>query len=191
MPKIAVCFSDIGYRCNKPLLYYSSRIAKQLGYGKSRKVDYKYKYGAVNVRGNDENIQEAYDALFPQAEAALSDIDWTEYNDILFISKGIGTIIATSYAKKYGLDGVRHILYTPLAQTYSFATNKSLAFIGTADPWSDKQEILDLSSEHYVQYFIYTECNHSLECGDAIKNVDILKDVMLKTRDFIKKPNIL
>lgn len=190
MPKIAVCISDIGYRCNKPLLYYSSRLAKKHGYGKSRKVNLDYKYGAVNIRGNDENIQEAYDALFPQAEAALSDIDWTEYKDILFISKGIGTIIATSYAKKYGLDGAKHILFTPLVQTFSFTTDNSIAFMGYADSWSNANEIHDLSSRHILACHLYDKCNHSLECDDAIENIDILKGIMLKTQDFIKKPSI-
>jgi len=51
----------------------------------------------------------------------------------LFISKSIGTLIAASYAKKYGLIGVRQVLYTPLAETFQFAPEKGISFIGKAE----------------------------------------------------------
>lgn len=189
MSKIAVYFPSIGYHCDKPLLYYSRSIAYKLGYEDSRNVI--YTYNTENIRGNEEKMKEAYEALFSQAEAELADIAWSEYDDILFISKSIGTIIATSYVKKYGLKGTRHILYTPLAQTYHFTPCNAVSFIGTVDPWSNIDEIIHLSSENHVPLTTYEGCNHSLECDDTLKNIDILKDVMLRTRDFIVKSNIL
>ena len=189
MSKIAVYLPGIGYHCDKPLLYYSRHIATKLGYGNSRNVNYTYKAG--NIRGNAEKMKEAYEALFLQTEAELSDIDWSEYDDILFISKSIGTIIAASYAKKYELEGARHILYTPLAQTYLFAPCCAIAFIGTADPWSNINEITHLSSENHISLTTYEGCNHSLECDDTLKNIDVLKDVMQRTRDFIEKSTII
>ena len=183
--KIAVYFPGIGYHCDKPLLYYSRAIAKKHGYENSRNVNYTYKTG--NIRGNDAKMKEAYETLFLQAEAELADIVWAEYDEILFISKSIGTIIATSYAKKYGLESVRHILYTPLAQTFLSAPNNAISFIGTADPWSLINEISQLSTANHIPLVIYEDCNHSLECDDTLKNIDTLKDVMQKTINFIEK----
>lgn len=185
MSKIAVYFPGIGYHCDKPLLYYSRHIATKFGYGNSRNVNYTYKAG--NIRGNAEKMKEAYEALFLQTEAALADIVWSEYDDILFLSKSIGTIIAASYAKKYKLEDARHILYTPLAQTYLFVPCNAIAFIGTADPWSNIDEIIHLSSENHIPLTTYEGCNHSLECDETMKNIDVLKDVMQRTRDFIEK----
>lgn len=182
MSKIAVYFPGIGYHCDKPLLYYSRHIANELGYDTSRNVTYTYSAG--NIRGNAEIMKEAYDVLFSQTETELSDIDWSEYDDILFISKSIGTIIAASYAKKHGLKDAKHVLYTPLEQTYSFASSNAIAFIGTADPWSNVDEIIQLSAEHHIPLFTYEECNHSLECNDTMRDIEILKDVMQKTNDF-------
>ena len=182
--KIAVFFPGIGYHCDKPLLYYSRNIARELGYQNYRNVNYTYK--AENIRGNEEKMKEAYEALFLQAEAALTDIIWSDYDDVLFISKSIGTIIATSYAEKYGLKDARQILYTPLSQTYLFPPKQAIAFIGTADPWSDTDEIIRLSNANHVPLTVYDECNHSLECTDTLKNLDILTDVMQKTNDFCK-----
>lgn len=184
MSKLIVCFPGIGYHCDKPLLYYSRCLARELGYQDSRNISYTYKAG--NIRGNEEKMKEAYEVLFSQAEAELADVVWSEYDDILFISKSIGTVIAASYAEKYRLMSVRHILYTPLAQTYLFAPDHAIAFIGTADPWSDTDEVIRLSEANHIPMTVYEECNHSLECGDAMKNIEILRDVMQKTMDFCK-----
>lgn len=182
MSKISVYFPGIGYHCDKPLLYYSRNIAFELGYKNNRNVSYTYNAG--NIRGNEEKIKEAYEALFSQTETQLTDTIWSEYDDILFISKSIGTIIAASYAEKYGLKSAKHILYTPLSQTYLFAPDHAAAFIGTADPWSNTDEIIRLSEANHIPLTVYENCNHSLECGDTLKNLEILTDVMQKTRTF-------
>ncbi len=185
MSKTAVYFPGIGYHCDKPLLYYSRSIACKLGYEDSRNVNYTYRAG--NIRGNEEKMKEAYEALFLQTEAELADIIWSDHDDVLFISKSIGTIIATSYAEKYGLKRARHILYTPLAQTFLFAPGSAIAFIGTADPWNDTDEVIRLSDTNHIPMTVYDGCNHSLECNDPLKNIEILKDVMQRTRDFVLK----
>ena len=185
MSKIAVFFPGIGYHCDKPLLYYSRKIVCELGYQDDRNVS--YTYHAENIRGNEEKMNEAYEALFSQTEAQLTDIDWSEYDDVLFISKSIGTIIAASYAKKYGLKHVRHILYTPLAQTFLSAPTNAIVFIGTADPWSDTDAIIQLSKANHIPLTVYEECDHSLECADTLKNIENLKDIMQRTMDFCKR----
>lgn len=184
MSKIAVYFPGIGYHCDKPLLYYSRKIACEMGYENYRNVNYTYKAG--NIRGNIEKMKETYEILFSQAETELADIVWSEYDDILFVSKSIGTIISTSFAEKYGLKHARHILYTPLAQTYLSAPNHAIAFIGTADPWSDTDEIIRLSNAKHIPLTVYDECNHSLECDDTLKNIENLKDVMQRTMVFLQ-----
>lgn len=184
MSKIAVYFPGIGYHCDKPLLYYSRSIACGLGYGNFRNVGYTYKVG--NIRGNHEKMKEAYTALLLQAETELADIVWAEYDDVLFVSKSIGTVIAASYAAKRRLERARHILYTPLAQAFSFAPSHAIGFIGTADPWSDLDEITRLSAAGHIPLTVYEGCNHSLECGNTLKNLEILKDVMQRTMDFCK-----
>lgn len=185
MAKLAVYFPGIGYHCDKPLLYYGRKIACEQGYEEYRNLHYTYHAG--NIRGDEEKMKAAYEALFSQAEAELADMAWEDYEEVLFVSKSIGTIIAASYAKKYGLSKVRHILYTPLAQTFQFAPKQAAAFIGTADPWSSTEEILRLSNENHIPIAVYEGCNHSLECDDTMKNIENLKDVMQKTLDFCRQ----
>ena len=182
MSKSVIYFPGIGYHCDKPLLYYSKSIAEKSGYENSANISYTYNAG--NICGNDQKMRAAYEALFIQAEAALADIVWTDYDDVLFVSKSIGTIIAASYAEKHGLKNAKHILYTPLAQTFLSAPGNAIAFIGTADSWSSITEIRQLAETNHIPLFVYENCNHSLECGDTFKNIEILRDVMLKTLDF-------
>ena len=184
MSKIAIYFPGIGYHCDKPLLYYSRRIACEQGYQNDRKISYTYSAG--NIRGNEGKMREAYEALLSQTEAELADIIWSEFEDVLFVSKSIGTIIAASYAEKYELKSVRHILYTPLKQTYLFVPKHAIGFIGTADPWSDTDEIIRLSDVNQIPLTVYEGCNHSLECADTLKNLENLMDIMHRTRDFCK-----
>ncbi len=188
MAKIAVYFPGIGYHCDKPLLYYGRKIACEQGYQEYRNVS--YTYHAENIRGDEEKMKEAYEALFVQAEAKLADMVWADYDDVLFVSKSIGTIIAASYAKKCGLSCVRHVLYTPLAQTFLFTPDHAIAFIGTADPWSDTGEIVRLSEKNHIPIAVYEGCNHSLECADTLKNIENLKDVMQRTLDFCGQSDV-
>ena len=118
LSKLAIYFPGIGYHCDKPLLYYSRSLARELGYKEYRNISYTYE--GQNIRGDQAKMREAYEVLFWQAEEELKDIDWSAYDEILFISKSIGTLIAASYAKKYGLIGVRQVLYTPLCRRRGF-----------------------------------------------------------------------
>ena len=145
-----------------------------------------YTYKAGNIRGNTQKMMEAYETLFSQTEAQLADIAWFKYDDVLFASKSIGTIIATSYAKKYELKCTKHILYTPLAQTFLFAPDHAISFIGTADPWINTDEIIMLSKTNHIPLTVYEGCDHSLECDNTLKNLETIKDVMQKTMDFCR-----
>lgn len=80
----------------------------------------------------------------------------------------------------------RHILSTPLAQTFLFAPGNAIGFIGAAGPWSDTDEIMKLSDANHIPLTVYDGCNHSLECNDTLKNIENLKDIMQRAKDFCK-----
>ena len=180
--KIAVVFPGIGYHCDKPLLYYARKIANECGYEEVITLDYSYDGG--NIRGNKEKMEAAFKALYVQAVKALSDIDFTQYEDVLFISKSVGTIIASAYAKEYGIE-CRQVLYTPLEYTFNYEHLDAIAFIGSADPWSDVDEVIKLSTSQGVPISLYKDTNHSLEGPDAEHNIVMLCDVMKRTKEYI------
>ena len=90
-PKLAVIFPGIGYTADKPLLYYTSRLARKHGY-QIQTVS----YGTLpeNIKGDSVKMRQAFDLALAQTEESLRDIDWTSYGSILFISKSIGTAIS-------------------------------------------------------------------------------------------------
>ncbi|MGYP000852855245 len=178
--KIAVFFPGIGYHCDKPLLYYSRKLAQECGYEEI--VTLSYTYDGGNIRGNEEKMQQAFEVLYAQAEESLSEIDFSQYDEILFVSKSVGTIIASAYAQKYNIK-CRQILYTPLKYTYDYEHENAVAFIGTSDPWSVISEVQKLSEEQQVPIYTYENANHSLETKDTLENLEILQDVMIKTKE--------
>ena len=181
MKKIAVLFPGIGYHCDKPLLYYSRRLAQNAGYDI---FPIAYSFIKSGLKGDPEKMREAAGELIKQTEKALRDLSFEEYEDILFISKSLGTAMAARYAAEHDLN-VRHILFTPLEQTFDYPLNISIAFSGTADPWADTEMIRKLCGESEIPLTVIDEANHSLETGDVLRNIDILKEVTEQVRNFI------
>lgn len=148
-PKLAIIFPGIGYTADKPLLYYSSRIAKNYGY-EIKTVS----YGTLpnNIKGDPVKMRQAFDIAYKQTEKSLNGIDWESYCSILFISKSIGTVISSAYASRHKIKG-KSILFTPLTDTFSFILPGSILFHGTNDPWADTSAIRMLAERKEVPLF--------------------------------------
>ena len=112
--KIAVLFPGIGYTCDKPLLYYTGKLAVARGY---KLVKVEYGNFPSGIKENKEKMEEAFRCGLEQAEKILQDICWEEYEDILFVSKSIGTVISSAFARRHQLSA-KNILFTPLQQTF-------------------------------------------------------------------------
>ena len=70
--KLAVFFPGIGYHCDKPLLYYAKKLTQQCRYEECISLSYSYDGG--NIRGNQQKMQQAFEALYAQAEEKLADV---------------------------------------------------------------------------------------------------------------------
>lgn len=66
------------------------------------------------------------------------------------------------------------------ADSLSGVFSDAVAFIGTSDPWSDLSEVKRLANECNVPLHLYPNCNHSLESGDVVNDLEVLKDVLAK-----------
>ena len=181
--KLAVFFPGIGYTCHKPLLYYTIKLAAAAGF-EIRTVD----YGGfeTNIRGNRQKMEAAFYSALTQSEEILKDIDWASYEDILFVSKSVGTIVAAAYLKKYQIPG-RSVSYTPLTDTFTFAqAGEGIFFHGTADPWAPDTKAIQKGCDAIGQTLYLTEgANHSLETGDVIRDVENLKGILERVKAFL------
>lgn len=181
--RLAILFPGIGYHIDKPLLYYARKIAKENDYQEI--ICLNYSYHGENIRGNEKKMQEVFEILFQQAAEQLKEIEFSKYEEILFISKSVGTIIASAYAEEHKIL-CRQILYTPLEQTYQYQHKDAIAFIGSKDPWSDVKAVKILSGEQQVPINEYEDADHSLETTNTLQNIEVLKDVMHKTERYIQ-----
>ena len=179
--KLAVIFPGIGYTADKPLLYYTGRLAHNHGY-EIQTVSYHSL--PENVKGDPEKMKQTFNIALEQTEQLLKDIDWDSYGTVLFVSKSIGTVIASAYATRHHLN-VRSILFTPLTATFDFALPGSIAFHGTADPWAETDPVRTLAETKEVPLFVTENANHSLETGDVQKDLSILQAVLKRVEDFM------
>ena len=210
MSRLAVFFPGIGYTADRPLLHFSRRIAAAHGY-EIRIMD--YKGFPSKVKGDRKRMEESFDIALGQAREMLSGVDLAEYEDILFIGKSIGTIVAAKIASESPeKDRIRMILYTPLDDTFTFISTpaegtyaslnkspdgtiapdfgKAIAFTGDDDPWvgREKSRISALCKERGIPCTVIPRTNHSLESGDVFSDLKELYRIMEETERFIVGP---
>ena len=185
--KLAVFFPGIGYTVDKPLLYYSRKIAAELGY-EIRLLP--YQGFPAKIQGDAERMQKSFEIALNQAQEMLSETDFSAYDEILFVGKRIGTIVAAKIASETGMtERIRLILYTPLQETFQFELGRAIVFTGSNDPWVGREhsEIAEAAAEKGYPCFVIDGANHSLETGNADKDIENLQLIMKETERFLEQ----
>ena len=185
--KLAVFFPGIGYTADKPLLHYCRKLAVENSY---EILIISYSGFPEKIQGDREKMTESFRIALSQAEEMLSETDLSRYEDILFVGKSIGTIVAAKIASESSAkERIRFILYTPLDDTFAFPQGESIAFTGNDDPWvgREKSRIPEICKEKNIPCHIIEGGNHSLECGDALKDIENIRIVKEETERFIKR----
>jgi phosphoglycolate phosphatase len=178
--KLAVFFPGIGYHCDKPLLYYAAKLAKTEKY---EVLPVPYTGFPEKVRGNMDKMRVCLEIAWSQANELLMSVDFSAYNNILFIGKSIGTIVGSAYAKENGLD-VHSILLTPLADTFRYVCGNAIAFHGTADPWAETGVIREACRKRGIPLYLTEGANHSLETGDVEFDIEIIQKTMKIIQEY-------
>ena len=185
--KLAVIFPGIGYTCQKPLLYYSKKLAKSHGF---EVITLEYKDFPSNVNGNKDKMKECFDIAWEQTCMQLSTVDFGKYTGdedcIFFFSKSIGTIMAAKYALENNILAGQ-IYYTPLKETFDYVNDGyGLAFHGTNDPWADNDTIRDLCDKKHIELAEIPDVNHSLEMTDSVvDDIDFIADVIEMVESYV------
>ncbi len=178
--KIMIVFPGIGYNVDKPLLYYNRKMAAEIGY-EIKNVP--YTCFVENLRGDEEKIRQTISTLYGQAEEILSEINFSDYSDIVFVAKSIGTCIAAKYSSEHKLI-TRNILYTPIEETLNFDNTGSIIFHGTNDPWCNNELFLNYVKTSNINYHLVEHANHSLETGDMVTDIMNLSGIMSLSKEY-------
>ena len=175
--KIVILFPGIGYHNDKPLMYYTKKIAKNKDY-EIVEVTYEFDELPGNLKENQDKILKAYEDAFEQVVKQLSDIKFENYDKVVFVGKSIGTAVMARYNMTYELDADM-IVYTPIPETFNYMNNcEGILFHGSADPFCDTDMCVQLSEQLSLTYAVIPEANHSLETGDVDVDIRNLARVM-------------
>lgn len=184
MKKLAVFFPGIGYTVDKPLLYYSRKLASQAGF-EVRLLS--YTGFPQNARGDREQIRNACELALARVKEQLSGIDLSACGELLFVGKSVGTYAAAGLAAEISApDRIRLLLYTPLEETFVFPFIDAVVFTGSADPWTAKGSIPELCHGRGIPCTLISQANHSLETGNVKQDLRNLEQIMSETKRFIK-----
>ena len=179
--KLAVIFPGVGYHVDKPLLYYGRKLAKQHGY-EVLCVD----YGKLpeGIKGDAEKMYAAYRQALAHVAGQLAGIDFSSFDRVLFLSKSIGTAVAASYDAQFRI-GAGHVYYTPVEASFSAIGKEGIVFHGTGDDWAKTDVIKAECEKRGLPLFLEEGANHSMETGDVLRDLEILKRVMTEMDRYI------
>lgn len=179
--KLAILFPGIGYHKDKPLLYYATKLVQSLGF---ETIHIEYRSMTQKIRGDATMMQNAAELALSQSEEQLAEVDWDAFSEVVFIGKSIGTVALARYVQAHEIRA-KQVWYTPVESTFGFGARDVIAFIGDADPLSDLNVVRTMAGEQGIPLDIYPGGNHSLECEDVSRNIEVLADVMKKTEAYI------
>lgn len=181
--KVAVLFPGIGYHTDKPLLYYSKKLARERGY---EIIEIKYGELPSGVKGNPDKTIEAFRKALQYATEQLTTVKFNTYSEVLFISKSVGTAVAAAYARQYNINAGQ-IYYTPVAESFDAIGQEGIVFHGTADPWAETAKIQEECEGRGLPLYLTENANHSMETGVVERDLEIMQEIMEKTAAYMDK----
>ncbi|MBQ9157579.1 MAG: alpha/beta hydrolase [Eubacterium sp.] len=184
MNKLALVFPGIGYHNDKPLLYYGKKLAACFGY---RIIEIRYGGFPYGVKGNSQLMRQVYESALEQTEEMLKDEIITGEDQLLILSKSVGTAVAAAWQNKHHFHA-ENIYFTPVEETFQFVSPGSgIVFHGTADSWAETAAIKELCDEYRLPLFITENADHSMETGDVIDDLSIIKGIMEECRSYLDR----
>lgn len=181
MKKLAVLFPGIGYHTDKPLLYYSKKLAAANNF---EVIEVPYGNFPKNIKGSTEKMKKAFSSAVEQSEHLLQNVKFQEYDKLLFISKSVGTAVAAYYATKHNLHPY-NIFYTPVEASLAFMTQPGIVFHGTNDDWVDSDMLISSCKQKGYNVFLTEKANHSLETGNVLTDIKNIQTIMSATEEYI------
>lgn len=156
---IVVCFPGTGYTCRERLFALCTAVYEARGYDVIR-LDYSH----IPFR-EIESFEEAVGIALRASKRQLENVDFAGYEDVVWISKSLGTICAT-VAEKELVVLPRHLFLTPveatLGQIKSGARVMAMV-LGTTDRFLTGEKLAEFCAERGYRYCIINGVGHNLK----------------------------
>ncbi len=171
---LLILLPGIRYSVDCPLLYYTRIAYTYAGYEVIPVDDYGVK--------DTEDLDEYADKASKNLVKRLKNVDFSDYEHVIFAEKSVGTVVGMMLEDLLGADNITHILYTPLEAIYAYL-NKERSIAGVACGTDDKHiEIKALRAACKKLGLPLVEIKntgHRLEGGsDVIKDIGAIGQVI-------------
>ena len=169
-----IVISFPGGRGNEiPLLYFSAKFYEDIGYEKL--------FVTHPIPGEDN-----LDILLANAERLLREIDFSQYENIVFTAKSLGTLVACRLKETYRIPASL-ILFTPLPDTLAYIHRHNdilLVAAGDQDKYLDASILKDHCDRQNIPCHIEPGIGHRMEVqNDLTRNLEILNNVLCHCTD--------
>ena len=164
----SIVFSFPGKRGEEiPLLYFGAKFY----------VDKDYEKVFIQHPASGNGLEEVYE----NAKAILRSYDFSEYEDIVFVGKSMGTVVACKLKAELQIDASL-VLFTPLMDTlpYMKADNRVvLAAAGDNDRFLEWEVLRNHCEKESVPHYIEPGVGHAMEVKDDLaKNLQVISNVI-------------
>ncbi|MBR4515557.1 MAG: hypothetical protein IKO61_11800 [Lachnospiraceae bacterium] len=177
--KLCVLFPGRNYSCDKPLLYYAGRAFSLRGY-EIINLD----YNSV-LKGDKEDIPSLIEQAWAYTREALKEIIFSDYEDVVFVSKSIGTAVAGKTAAEF-YKRARHIYLTPVAEALVYMKRGTcLVVAGKEDKILEARKLKIYCAGEDIALKQFDDVGHSLEdFKDMSKTLAILTVIIRMYGEF-------
>jgi hypothetical protein len=172
---LIVLFPGRGYTVDMPLLYYAEFKYYVKGY-ESLKINY------GDCLKSEKPFPEIVEDIKIFVLEQIKEVDFSVYDDILFVSKSLGTVLAGWLAERLNIKNIRHIYLTPIYDTMEFikkGKNISIVIAGTKDTSMNAKYLKEDCDQEEIRVELIEGATHGLGIsGDMNASIDILKRVV-------------
>lgn len=116
----------------------------------------------------------------------------TEYKEIVFVSKSIGTVLAGFAEQEFSIEP-KQFLMTPIPETLEFMekmrNDRARAVLGTEDKNISPERLQEFCEKSKISLSLYQGAGHRLEAADLRDTLDMIEDIMKQLREFLGTEN--
>lgn len=121
------------------------------------------------------------EVLFENASKVLSGIDFNDYEEIVFIAKSLGTVIACVLKERLAIPASL-ILLTPLKETLPYINSGNdvlLVAAGDKDKYMDAEVLKAQCEKENINCYIERGVGHRMEVdNDLERNLEVISNVL-------------
>jgi hypothetical protein len=187
---LGIIFSGFGYTYKNPLLYYSRNILLDIKmdyFG----IDYAYtknKYFlSLTEAEQDEYFEKDNEIIINRILEICN-----KYKKIIMIGKSLGTSIIRRCIKNENIKNKSIVIFiTPgsewenIIEEIKIIENKILVIGSFEDKYYNTKNLFQLHNKKNITTYELEKGDHSLEINDTIKDIEQLKNIMVKIKKII------